>query len=233
MPVLATLQSRLAALYDLETRLDVDDFVCDDETARAIGGEDATRRGEVLFVVEHGDEARVALWLEPGAREAASLDAWLEHSERFRACCLAAEGVSHFVLIAFRAEHADPVSELELELQAEIDKWALGLLAPFDDADRDRLLAGHGVGLVALRDRSRRLRERLFGEVAYLDAAGTERGDRYRAATRLAARYVRALEHRHVENGRIDALARELRRFYRLGARQKIEASERRLDGRD
>jgi hypothetical protein len=208
---LAKLQQRLAALYDVELDVRVDDFLCDEETARALGGDDAATRGEVLFV-------------EQGAR-AQHGDGWLDEASRFRACCLAAEGVSHFVYLAFRSDHAQAVSELELELQAEIDKWALGLLAPYRGLDDARLLAGRGVGAIALRDRSRRLRERLFGRARFLDEAGTEKGDRYRAALRLGARYARELEDRVVARGDIGALTRELRRFYRLGSREKIERS--------
>ncbi|MDQ3033320.1 MAG: hypothetical protein M3Y87_12950 [Myxococcota bacterium] len=220
---LATVQRRLGELYDVELDVRVDDFLCDADTARALGGDDAAARGEVLFVVQQQDGARVALFVEPSAREPQRGDGWLDDAQRFRACCLAAEGVSHFVYLAFRADHEEEVSELELELQAEIDKWALGLLAPFHGIDDPRLLAGRGVGAIALRDRSRKLRDRLFGRARFLDAAGTERGDRYRAALRLGARYARELEDELVSRGDIGALTRELRRFYRLGSREKIE----------
>lgn len=219
--MLRAIQGRLGAIYDVELALDVDDFVCDEETARALGGEDATRRGEVLFVVPEAEGgARVALFVEPTARELAG-DAWLGEAASFRRACLATEGVSHFVYLAFRADHEQPVSELELELQAEVDKWALGVLAPYEG--QPHALAGRGAGLLALRDRSRRLRERLFARARFLDPPGTERGDRYRAAVRLAARYARALEADIIDRGDLGALTRELRRFYRLGAREKIE----------
>ena len=38
----------------------------------------------------------------------------------------AAEGVSHFVYVAWNAGHDKPVTLLELELQAEVDKYVLG-----------------------------------------------------------------------------------------------------------
>jgi len=47
---------------------------------------------------------------------------------------------------------------------------------------------------------------------------------RYRTAHRCAARYCRRLEHRFVSRGqaRIEAMVRELRRFYRLGSNAKL-----------
>ncbi|AKF06234.1 hypothetical protein [Sandaracinus amylolyticus] len=218
--MLTRIQHRLATLYDVELEVDVEDFVCDEETARSLGGDDAMRRGEVLFVVPDESGARVALFVEPGARALAG-DAWMADGARFRGACLATEGVSHFVYLAFRADHEIAVSELELELQAEIDKWALGVLAPLEELAHP--MRGRGAALIALRDRSRRLRERLFTGARFLDPAGSERGDRYRAAVRLASRYARELEAARIDRGDLDGLTRELRRFYRLGAREKIE----------
>ena len=141
----------------------------------------------------HADGAEVSLYVEPRALALAHDEGWLGPSDRFRACCLAAEGVSHFVYVAFRDHHEHGVSELELELQAEVDKWAMALLAPC--ADRaGRLLAGRGaassssaIAAVACATAcSRRSRSSTH--------PGTERGDRYRVAIRLAARYARTLE---------------------------------------
>jgi hypothetical protein len=56
-----------------------------------------------------------------------------------------------------------------------------------------------------------------------LDAPGTERAERYRAATRLAARYTQSLERAHVERGDLRGLVTELRRFYRLGFAEKLD----------
>jgi hypothetical protein len=131
----------------------------------------------------------------------------------FPAVCLATEGVSHFLYLSFRADNDEQVSQLELELQAEVDKYAAGLLA------------GNGVG--AIRARSRALRERLFYRARFLDPPETAEGQRYRLAHRAAARYAAALEARYVDRGRIDELWAELRRFYRMGMRQKLERAER------
>jgi len=225
-------QEALAGLYDLELGVSIDDFVCDEALARALGGEDAIRRREVLFVVDDEAGTHVGLYLSDEARDAATdPGAW---RTQFESMCLVAEGVSHFVLVHFRAEHQAPIRELELELQAEVDKYALSLLGDsslpsepgvaLEHAASMRgegLLAGNGVGL--LRERSRHLRRRLFDESELLDAPGTERAERYRAATQLAEAYTRRLERTHVERGDLGALVSELRRFYRLGLAEKLD----------
>ena len=173
-------------------------------------------------MIDDDEGTHVGLYLDASARRIASQPgAW---SRDFDAMCLATEGVSHFVLVQFRAEQTAHVRELELELQAEIDKWATSVLAGAGEAiarDAASLLAGNGAGL--FRARSRLVRRRLFAHSELLDAPGTERGDRYRAATQLASRYTQTLERAHVERGDLRALVTELRRFYRLGFADKLE----------
>jgi len=217
MTSLHRVQCALSALYDLEPKANVDDFVCDEVTAHALGGADALVRREVLFVVEDHEEHFVGLYLDPEARIAIETeDAW---RAQFASMCLAAEGVSHFVYLQFRADHHQHVQELELELQAEVDKYVLALLAD-ERVTRDpsALLEGNGVGL--LRARSRALRYQLFAETRFIDDAESERGDRYRTASKLAGAYAEQLERLCFERG---ALLTELRRFYRLGMRGKVE----------
>jgi hypothetical protein len=120
--------------------------------------------------------------------------------------CQLIEGVSHFVYVADRARRQLPTTQLELELQAEIDKYVL---------------------LVWQRERfdahlARALHARLFEHVRFSHAAGTEEGDRYRLANDLAARLVRRMELSYVEKGRLEGLRNALTRFYAMGQAEKI-----------
>ena len=133
---LSAIQELLSQLYDVEVEADVDDFVCDVEVAEAVSA-DARERREVLLIAEDDEGISVGLYVCPVA--VADLadeadEAW--DDERFGSACLATEGVSHFLYVMFRAENAESVTELELELQAEVDKYATALLA------------GNGVGTI-------------------------------------------------------------------------------------
>lgn len=229
------MQRGLESLYDVALAHDVEDFIVDAEEAREAVGDEAVARREVLLVREDSDGFAVGLYVDADAvraMRAGQGDVWSD--ERFDAACLVTEGVSHFVYLLFRAASAGDVSALELELQAEVDKYATGLLATDDTG---ALLAGNGAGVVRARERaqrrrdlvarSRALRRRLFDEAQLLDGPGTEEGDRYRAAIRLASRFARHLEETYVERGDLVALSRALRRFYRLGGQAKITASGR------
>lgn len=193
---LRSVQLEIERVYGLERTADVVDFV-------RMGAESSR---ETLVLRQRDDELEIALVLPPvsdplelTAPHYGPSDAWLQ----------LVEGVSHFVYVAERARTELPATMLELELQAEVDKYAA------------HLLAGNGVG--AIRERSRILRERLFEGARFLDAPESVEGERYRTAHRLAARYAAALERRYVDRGRLAELAVELRRFYRMGAREKLE----------
>jgi hypothetical protein len=121
--------------------------------------------------------------------------------------CQLIEGVSHFVYVADRARCERPATQLELELQAEVDKYVLLVL----DSER------FDVGL------ARAVHARLYQWVRFAHPEGTEAGDRYRMANDLAARLVRRVEERYAQRGRRDAMREALARFYRMGLGEKLQ----------
>lgn len=210
---LRALQRSIEVLYDVALGYEADEFVCDTDTARALAGDEVIDRREALLVVEHEGDVQIGLFLDDAALDCADdPSAWTGPTPRFQGACLAAEGVSHLVYLKFRSDHEEPVRELELELQAEVDKYAIGLLS------------GFGVGV--LKERSRLLRKRLFDDAAFLDDEETERGQRYREAHRRAARYAASLEARFVDRGALADLEVELKRFYRLGLEEKLKRTD-------
>jgi hypothetical protein len=114
--------------------------------------------------------------------------------------------VSHFVYLADRARVDRATTQLELELQAEVDKFVL--LAAW--------LGEPSVQATAT------LRKRLYEDVIYAHEAESERGQRYRLANERAHTFVRRLERDYVEERRWPEMQAELRRFYRLGQSDKL-----------
>ena len=124
--------------------------------------------------------------------------------------CQIIEGVSHFVYVSTRASQDRATTALEMEIQAEVDKWVV--LA----GDIERLDV----------ERSAHLRERLYERVDYLHVGELE--ERYRIANRTALRLVRRLERTHVANRRFDALRNELHAFFRSGQEEKLRHCDKR-----
>lgn len=218
---LTSLQEALAEIYDLPAQPDVRDFLL---TSRAALSHVAQARAgdEQLIVAEDGDTLSMALYID------AAVLARLEHRDPFDALdatnladyLTAAEGVSHFMYLAWNAGHDKPVTLLELELQAEVDKYVLGAW----------LLRAQGAGRFP-----RELHRALF-ERAHVDPClAGERAGLYRAASRYAGRYCRRVASR-LERVRRRAsaahaasreLLAELRRFYRWGNAKKLAFIER------
>lgn len=181
----ARIQRKLATLYRVEAPA-VDGFVRESESGR-----------EVLELRERRSSLDLALYLP---REAMDPDAPVS----LDLYCQVAEGVSHFLYLVERARRRLPTTQLELELQAEVDKYLLVLeaLTHAPAANRNDV------------------RDRLFGRVRFLHAAGSEQGDRYRMANHLASRFVGTLSKRHHTS---DSPRERVRRFFDAGQREKIE----------
>ena len=190
--LLRRIQRQLEHFYAIERRYDVVDFVREvDDTKR-----------EVLLVREDSETElfELALLLPGRLVEADSV-----HGDDLDGLLQALEGVSHFVYLTERVRAGLPTTLLELELQAEVDKFVL--------------LAMEGNAAATLDGQARAaLCERLFERVRFLDEAGSECGERYRLANALAARYVRRLD----PGVGTTALQTRLRKFYRAGQTEKI-----------
>ncbi|QQR89084.1 MAG: hypothetical protein IPJ88_12785 [Myxococcales bacterium] len=209
--ILKHIHQNLAKLYDLDRSLPIEAFSCDEHTARAAVGDDI-ERGEVVWFREHDDEIAIGLYVEKEALDLlATTETWqLANQSHFQAFCLAAEGVSHVAYLHHRGSRGHKVSLLELELQAEIDKYALALLQ------------GQGAGVIM--ERSRHLRRHLFEKTSFIDHEHSEAGERYRTASRHAARLAKYIEEHFVHRGALGELATFLRRFYRKNTQGKLES---------
>ena len=189
----AAVQRALETLYQLDRVADVSAFVTP-------GG---NGEREALLIREDEDgTVEMALRLPALARSEfdVSSDADLDP------LCQIIEGVSHFVYLAERARGDREATQLEMELQAEVDKYVI--------------LAS---SLRKLDERtSARLRARLYEAVSFAHAEGTELGDRYRMANALAGRFVFRLERVYLRAQRFRELHRELRRFFRMGQEEKL-----------
>lgn len=207
---LAYLQEELESIYGVSAP-PVGEFLLGREAAAVAGG--PFDGPEELLVLEEEDGVALGLYLDEAVLSAAA-DAEPHHRRPrlvarrlLRHLAPAAEGVSHFVYLATRAAAGRSVSLLELEVQAEVDKFALLLLH----------LWRRG-----LRRVSPALRRRLFDRVGYRGGLAAEALSRYREANRLGGGYARWLEGRYVSEADLEGLLRELRQSYRLGSSEKL-----------
>ncbi len=201
-------QDHLEAIYGIRCEHRADAFVVGAEAAQALGGTGRAR--EELLVQEEDGELRLALYLDAGLLERLRAFETLPVRQLLEAelssYCELAEGVSHFLYVIHTAEQERTVSLLELEAQAEVDKFATCVLYGWDQRAPSW---------------ARELLARLFDRVSYAQTLSPEERWRYGEANRLARNYCRRLVSL-VAMGHLDRLLAELRHTYRLGAEAKL-----------
>jgi hypothetical protein len=207
--MLERLQQQFSETYQADHGYDVRDFlVTDVRMAKALGGDNVlTNSGETLLVAEDDDGLAMSLFLEADMIERLESQDPTEQLDHHQLddLCKVIEGLSHFNYVAWRAGRDRSVSLLELELQAEVDKYVSTVQLAREQRDTDMLHSLHG---------------RLFNDIRLRDELDAEQEERYREAAEYAARFCRAIRSRLIERGD-DALA-ELRSFYRMPLRDKI-----------
>lgn len=217
MAPLNALQRRLEQLYEVHVDYRVADFVITDaELARRLEGDPAARPAlEKLLVHQHEDGLDLALYLDAALVERLSEADPRDglHGGNLADYCTALEGVSHFLYLSWNAGHDRAVTQMELEMQAEVDKYVTSAWA----------LRDHTHSLPA------QLHRWLFEQADFADDLSRTELERYRDASRYAGAYCRHLADRFLDPHRAlsTGMLNELRRFYRLPLHHKIRRIER------
>ncbi len=122
--------------------------------------------------------------------------------------CILIEGVSHFVYFLWKAYKHHAITQLEMELQAEIDKFLM-LLFYLRGGDTETAI-------------SHQLFEALFEDFRLFESLTAEKQERYLTASTLAMRYCHRLQKRFANAKDFQSLLNEIRQFYNFSQEQKI-----------
>lgn len=204
--MLGLVQDQLQAIYRAEAP-DVRGFLIDRQAVDEVLGADARPADEWVLVRQQGEDVDLGVYI--AEEHLAAIDAAGSPVDAiagcFRAFCAAVEGVSHFLLLVERARREEPVSMLELEAQAEVDKY---LCASLHHQHRDR-----------------EWRARLFEEASLAPGLSAAETRRYTEAARLAAGWCAHL-------GRlphVQAVLDRQRSFWRQAGSQRLAGMRRHL----
>jgi hypothetical protein len=203
--ILKRIQELIGGIYDVSIAHDVYDFLVTDRDRLPPAVRTHPTDEQLVVAASENGEIGVSLYLDPALLERLGRADPLTALNRDNVgdYWTALEGVSHFVYLAWNCGHDRPVSLLELELQAEIDKY----------------VASYWLLKRQLPERFPAELLRLLFERTRIDATlAAGRVEVYRRATLYAERFCRRIE--RVLRGRgarteQEALT-ELRRFYRL-----------------
>jgi hypothetical protein len=214
--IVGELQTLLARLYRLDVEFDVNDFIVTDrEMVRELVDNDVPIADEMLLIREAdaavNGELDVALYLDADMMQRlAATDpncGWNLQVDNLSDFCIALEGISHFVYVAWNAVQDKQVTQLELELQAEIDKYL-----------STRLLLESQAGSAF----SVNVLPALFDTISYREDLPPDRLERYRQANQFAMRFCHNLQQRYPSSTDSPSMLDELRAFYRLPQQGKF-----------
>jgi hypothetical protein len=211
--VLTEIQSLLGDIYALEIGYDVYDFLITDETLAERLDSGGRPTDEKLLISEpECGAAEVSLFLQRNLVERLQRCAPTERLNRSNLddFWTALEGVSHFTYYAFNATLDKSVTLLEMELQAEVDKFM-------------------GAALLLQRQGCRSpgdLHRCLFDASRFDARLNDAELHRYQMASRYAGKYCLQIAPL-LQRGLSDrALQLELRTFYRMSQPEKIHRIE-------
>lgn len=179
----AQAQSWITAIYRLDLDLRAEQFVIDPQSALELLPPNSPRSGVV--VVEAPTEVSIGLYVDAEDVD----DPWTVLEE-----------TSHLLYLAWLADRDWSASRLVLELQGEVDRYAVARLRGQD-------------GLAH------------FSKFEWAEWLTPEIRDLYATAHRCALRYCRGLERRYPSRCDTPGLLAELREFYRCTPNCKLHAS--------
>ena len=207
--MLDQLQQRLTDIYRVDPGHDIRDFLITDRALADALAQDTLlpNTAETVLLSEDGDGLALSVYLDRDVLDRLDSSDPLSrlHVDRLDDLCQVVEGISHFNYIVWCASRDRSVTLLELELQAEIDKFVSTLLLLLEQGDTSMSL---------------RLHELLFDSISYRAELDDEQRARYEAASDYAGRFCHRIRERLIGGDR-DVLP-ELRHFYRLGQTDKI-----------
>lgn len=207
--MLAALQKHLSDIYQVEPGYDVRDFlVTDPRLAKMLGGESLIpNTDESVLLAQDDDGMALSVYLDGQMLGRLDRDNPMQalKTSRLNDLWTVLEGISHFNYLVWSAGRDRSVTLLELEMQAEVDKFISTWLMAQDQDEcefADRL---HGW---------------LFDSVRFKPELSEDEHERYKTANDYAARFCHGL----VQRMRDDCIKtlRELRHFYRLTQADKM-----------
>jgi len=207
--MISQLQDHLTSIYRVDPGYDVRDFLITDPAIAGILGDGSLipDTEETVLLRQDQDGLALSVFLDSAMlSRLQNANPLLElQANHLNDLWKVLEGISHFNYIVWRARKNRSVSLLELEMQAEIDKFVSTFLMALNQEDGELAVRLHGW---------------LFDQVSFSRGLNEEQQERYQTANNYAARFCHGIRERLSRDWRQGL--NELRYFYRLSQHDKI-----------
>lgn len=210
MDLVKKIQSQIEALYGIRIGEQAENYLIDKhELLEILPSHQQTVIPKELFLVNpnpQNETLEVALFLDSALKQNLTTNNPLQKldQQNISDFCTLIEGVSHFVYYVHKACLDFEITELELELQAEIDKFLLLTM----------LVGTNGGNIQSIF-------ELLFEDYRLVAKLSDAQKERYHTASSLARKYCYQLS-KNLQLEHHQALFNDIRLFYPLTQEQKI-----------
>ncbi len=211
MQLIKQIQRQIQAIYGIRVDEDAGDYLINrDELIALLPVNQQTVIPKELFLVNpqpQNDTLEIALFFDESLTANLATHDPLQKLSRDNISdfCTLIEGVSHFVYYLHKASLEHDISQLELELQAEIDKFILlSFCVNGDQKNHEEIL------------------DMLFEDYRLHHNLTPQQQERYQTFTQLARKYCFELLQNFKTSARHEFL-QEIRSFYPLRQEQKIQ----------
>lgn len=207
--ILKEIQKHLQKLYQLHIPYNIEKYILKKRKGGSIEIGDRCHR-EVFLIHQKENQLEIGLYIE------ANILTLLKKQNPFQQLTqanldsffVAIEGVSHFIYFLSRAQNNQELTQLEMELQAEIDKY---LLATF-------------VFEYQHKNQPHFLLQYLFENYGLPEDLNVEERLRYQEANRFALKFCAQLETNYLKHKRWNEALSCARQFYHLNHWDKIRS---------
>jgi hypothetical protein len=207
--LLNSIQSNLEKIYEVAVPQNVLDFVITDRRFAELVSNNRIHDDalEQLLIATNDGCLDISLYLDETLINRLGDDYPSQHTDKndLHDFWIALEGVSHFLYLVWNASYDRPVSQLELELQAEVDKFVSVTSAIPAEKGPENM---------------REIWSLLFSKPTFKDNLEQENLLRYQKANAYASQY--CINLMEMQNTTTNSMKNELRRFYRLSQQEKI-----------
>ena len=207
--LLSDIQTKLEEIYEVSVSEKVLDYIITDKDFAEIVSNKKIENNtmEQLIITTNNEYLDVSLYLDDNLVKRIGNQFPSVHTDKnaLHDFWIALEGVSHFLYLAWNANFDRPVSQLELELQAEVDKFVSALNTLNNKQD-----------ISAMNE----IWSLLFSKPRFQTNLEYQCLQRYQKANAYASQYCLSLMEIYQSNS--NSIPNELRRFYRLSQNQKI-----------
>lgn len=211
--LLSTIQNNLESIYEISVPQKVRDFLITDKKLACILANKAIQEDslEQLLVCASDEYLDISLYLDKEliTRLDENHPNQVTDINDLHDFWVALEGVSHFLYLVWNATYDRPVSQLELELQAEVDKFVSALSVIDFEKDKTNM---------------QEVWSTLFSQSRFNENLEKENLLRYQKANAYASQYCLNLIQMQKQTS---SYYKELRRFYRLNQHAKISRIDR------